>query len=113
MKLQYCKSFKINLQLIPIINRDSKPIEKQQQQNNDYNAMITMVSQISSVWFDNKLLHYSLHNEISFNQSGPQPDLQCDWSRPQPKHWFDRERTKFDRNVAAKSAMAGMFLEEK
>ena len=39
--------------------------------------------------------------------------LQCDWSRPQPNHWFDRERTKFDRNVAAKSAMAGMFLEEK
>ena len=39
--------------------------------------------------------------------------LQCGWSRPQPKHWFDRERTKFDRNVAAKSAMAGMFLEEK
>ena len=79
MKLQYCKSFKIKLQLIPIINRDSKPIEwkqqQQQQQNNDYNVMITMVSQMSSVWFDNKLLHKLLHNEISFNQSGPQPDL--------------------------------------
>ena len=25
--------------------------------------------------------------------------LQCNWSRPQPKHWFDHERTKFDRNV--------------
>ena len=40
--------------------------------------------------------------------------LQCDCSRSQPKqpkHWFDCERTKFDRNVATKSAMAEMFLE--
>ena len=29
MKLQYCKSFKIKLQLIPIINKDNKPINGQ------------------------------------------------------------------------------------
>ena len=32
--------------------------------------------------------------------------LHCDWFRPQPKHWFDRQNTKFDRNVEAKSAIS-------
>ena len=44
MKLQYYKSFKIKLQLILIIKRDNKPIKK----NNDYNAMIAMVNEMSS-----------------------------------------------------------------
>ena len=30
--------------------------------------MITMVNQVSSVWFDNKLLHKSLHNATNFNE---------------------------------------------
>ena len=64
MKLQYCKIVKIKSQLILIINRENKPIKK----NNDYNAMITMVNQVSSVRFDNKLLRKSLHNEINFNK---------------------------------------------
>ena len=64
MKLQYCKIVKIKLQLILIINRENKPIKK----NNDYNAMITMVNQVSSVRFDNKLLRKSLQNEINFNK---------------------------------------------
>ena len=33
-----------------------------------YNAMSTMVNQVSSVRFDNKLLRKSLHNEINFNK---------------------------------------------
>ena len=45
MKLQYCKIVKIKSQLILIINGENKPIKK----NNDYNAMIAMVSQVSSV----------------------------------------------------------------
>ena len=36
--------------------------------NNDYNAMITMVNQVSSVRFDNKLLRKSLYNEINFDK---------------------------------------------
>ena len=64
MKLQYCKIVKIKSQLILIINREKKPIKK----NNDYNAMITMVNQVSSVRFDNKLLRKSLYNEINFNK---------------------------------------------
>ena len=64
MKLQYCKSFKIKLQLILIINRENKPIKK----NSDYKAMITMVNQVLSVRFDNKLLCKSLHNEINFSK---------------------------------------------
>ena len=51
-------------QLILIINREKKPIKK----NSDYNAMITMVNQVSSVRFDNKLLRKSLYNEINFNK---------------------------------------------
>ena len=64
MKLQYCKSLKVKLQLILIINRENKPIKK----NNDHKAMSTMVNQVSSVRFDNKLLRKSLHNEINFNK---------------------------------------------
>ena len=64
MKLQYCKSLKVKLQLILIINRENKPVKK----NNDHNAMSTMVNQVSSVRFDNKLLRKSLHNEINFNE---------------------------------------------
>ena len=45
MKLQYYKIVKIKSQLILIINRENEPIKK----NNDYNAMITMVNQVSSV----------------------------------------------------------------
>ena len=30
--------------------------------------MITIVNQVSSVWFDNKLLRKSLHNEKNFNK---------------------------------------------
>ena len=33
-----------------------------------YNAMSTMVNQVSSVRFDNKLLRKSSHNEINFNK---------------------------------------------
>ena len=40
----------------------------QLKKNNDYNAMSTMVNQVSSVRFDNKLLRKSLHNEINFNK---------------------------------------------
>ena len=38
---------------------------------NDYNAMITMVNQVSSVWFDNKLLRKSfiMTNETNLNKS--------------------------------------------
>ena len=38
------------------------------QSYNLYNGMITMVNQVSSVWFDNKLLRKSLHNETNFNK---------------------------------------------
>ena len=38
---------------------------------NDYNTMITMVNQVSSVWFDNKLLRKSfvMNNETNLNKS--------------------------------------------
>ena len=38
------------------------------QSYNLYNGMITMVNQVSSVWFDNKSLRKSLHNETNFNK---------------------------------------------
>ena len=53
MKLQYCTGFKIKLHWI---------------KTNDYYAMrITMVNQVSSLWFENKLLSKSLHNETKLN----------------------------------------------
>ena len=59
MKLQYCKMVKIKLQLILIIKRENKPIKK---------TMITMVNQVSSVRFDNKVLRKSLYNEINYTK---------------------------------------------
>ena len=43
-------------------------LNKIKKKNNDYNAMIPMVNEVSSVWFDNKLLLKSLHNEMNFNK---------------------------------------------
>ena len=54
MKLQYCKSFKAELQFILTII-----------QCNDYNDQSL---QVSSVRFHNKLLRKSFHNETNFNK---------------------------------------------